>query len=197
MRVSVFGLLVGLSFFVAFDTFAQEADSLYALAVEAHDSGDSETAIALYTRVIELDDTNANAFWNRANLRPVAENQKALEDYARVTELVPQFDGGHGNYGHTLILAKRLKEARAASLKAHRLDNTVYSWPLNIGHTYMLEGKIDSAKTFYRWALYRMESRDDLESAVTDFDLFLERGWSPEESTDMRNWMLKSYEGTD
>ena len=172
-------------------------DSLYNLAVQAHDAGESDRAIALYSDVIELDPDHANAYWNRANLWPDEENARALVDYRKVTQLVPQFDGGFGNYGFSLLMEKRLKEAREASLKAHRLDNTVYSWPLNIGHTYLLEGNADSARVYYRWALFRMESREDLGGALSDFDAFIERDWELEASTAMRIWMMKRYEGND
>ncbi|NND70122.1 MAG: hypothetical protein HKN43_00945 [Rhodothermales bacterium] len=174
-----------------------EVDSLYSQAVQAHDSGEFERAIALYSDVIELDANHANAYWNRANLWPDEQNARALEDYKQVARLAPDFDAAFGNYGFTLLLENRLMDARKASLKAYRLDNTVYSWPLNIGHTYMLEGKPDSARIYYRWAIFRMESREDLDGAVSDFDTFIERGWKPETSSAMRIWMMKSYEGRD
>lgn len=194
-------LVIAVSFLIVTATAtAQEnsaAESVYQEASAAHDNGDFEKALELYSRTIELDPDYADAYWNRGNLWPDEENEKALLDYREVTRLAPKFDGGFGNYGFSLLMAGRFDEALTASMKAHRLDNTVYSWPLNVGHSHLMLGDMEMARQFYRWALYRMENRDDLNSAASDFDIFIERGWKAEESAALKKWMLKRYDGKD
>ncbi len=172
-------------------------DAAYQKAVEAHDSGEFNKAIELYTKVIEADPEHADAYWNRGNLWSEDQNDRALEDYRRVTELAPLFDGGFGNYGYSLLLAGRFDDAYAISEKAMNLDNSVYSWPLNMGHAKLLSGDIEKAREFYRWALYRMQSREELNSAVADFDIFIARGWSADQCKAMKTWMQKRYDGND
>lgn len=176
---------------------SSQAESVYQEASQAHDAGDFDRAIELYTQVISLDPDYADAYWNRGNLWPAEENEKALADYKEVTRLAPLFDGGFGNYGFSLLMAGKFEESLKASMKAHRLDNTVYSWPLNVGHAHLMLGDEEMARQFYRWALYRMESREDLNSAAADFDIFIERGWAPEKSAGIKRWMMKRYDGKD
>ena len=168
-----------------------KADSLFAAAVDADDAGNSETALALYTAVIAEDPTYSSAFWNRALLQTSA--VLAASDYRRVTLLDPGNASGWGNLGWSFILMHELEEARAVTLKASQLSPETYSWWLNLGHTYLLTGQAESAKPFYEEAVSRMESSEDLDGALGDFDLFVGNEWEPELAAQAADWMRSAF----
>ena len=122
--------------FVSSSAAQSQIEELYKQATEVHDSGDYRKAIELYTQVIELDPAHADAYWNRANLWEDDENDKALADYKKVTELAALFDAGFGNYGWSLLVDGQFQRARRPTARAMQLDPSVYSWPLNYGHTF-------------------------------------------------------------
>jgi hypothetical protein len=85
-----------------------------------------------------------------------------------------------GNQDWYLIQTKQIDHVRAVTRRAVEFDFGSYSWPMNLGHTYLLTAQPDSAYALYETALARMASEEDRQGATADFDLLIEREWAAE-----------------
>jgi len=113
-------------------TVSQEAHNELDLATLAEFRGEDQEAIHHLRAAVEIDPqysdalNNLGAYFHRAR-----DYEKAIECFAKVTQLDPDFYGGWANLSGSLIAVSRFKEALAASTRAYLLRPHE---PLVLGH---------------------------------------------------------------
>lgn len=181
-------------------TYAQSSsvpiDSLYDRAEQASEAGSTETALRLYGDILRRDSSETVALRYRSRLYAEEERyRKAAEELKRVQQLddSPPEDV-IGNRGWYLLLAGRdLETARDLSREAMKRNPRSSSWPLNLGHTFLLRYQPQSAKIYYRKAIERIETEEEYRSALSDFDIFVEQGYDKERIWGMKDWFRTTY----
>ncbi len=174
----------------------EQVQVLYQQASEYHNAGNYEKALELYTKVIELDATHADAYWNRGNLYGLQEKYDlAAADLRKVIAVFPEWADGYGNLGWYLMLQGKFKEAREACQKAYQLAPENFAWSMNLGHAYLLTGDPEIARTYYEKALALITSENEFETGpAADFGLFIENGWQVETSRQELAWMTQEFD---
>jgi len=87
------------------------------------------------------------------------------------------------------MLLVRWKEVEEITAKAQGLAPGKFSWTVNLGHIYLLQGKREQAQLWYRRALPLIPDEASLRFApLADFDLFVEPDWQAEGSREARDW---------
>lgn len=171
-------------------------DTLETRAERAADAGSTAVAIELYSRILERDSTDKGALWNRANLySEQGKYEEAASDLGRYQEIDPTPpDAVIGARGWYLTLAgDDLEKARELSRRAVEMDPSPGTWQLNLGHTFLLDEKPRTAKYYYREAIARIESRDELKRYLSDFNQLAKQGRSPGEVQAMEDWFHVTY----
>jgi Tfp pilus assembly protein PilF len=171
-------------------------DSLYDRAERAAEAGSTDTALRLYGDILARDSSETQALRYRAHLYAEQKQYgKAAGELKRVQQLDSDLtDGDFGNRGWYLILAgDDLEAARDLSRQAMERDPSVFAWPLNLGHTFLLRYQPKSAKIYYRKAIERIETEDGYQSALSDFDTFVEQGYDKRRIWGMKDWFRTTY----
>jgi tetratricopeptide (TPR) repeat protein len=155
-----------------------------------------DQAIVSFTEVIFLGNDTLNAYWRRAFAYSEQEQYKlALDDYQKVIDGAPFYAGGYGSYGWTLIEMGKFKTAKEYCSKAFELDSNEMAWMVNLGHVYLLTDQPDSARIFYKKALASITSTDRFkEGIMSDFDMFIESGWSEAEVRDEMKFVQSEWD---
>lgn len=177
-------------------------DSLYARAERAAEVGSTDVAIQLYGEILRRDSSETGALYDRADLYT---KQNLYAKAAQSLERVQKFDSTPtdyvlGNRAWYLILAdKQLDTARKLSRRAMEMDLNSWAWPLNHAHTYLLDKQPRTAKFYYRKAMRRMSGTEDMQRALSDFDMLIAQGRPKEEILKMKDWFHVTYlkEGQD
>ena len=92
--------------------YSEEIERVFTRAMDSFDSGDYESSIKFYSRVIELDSSIYQAYNNRGNAySQVAKYTEALEDYDMAIDLNPLFFQAYNNRGNAKFQMGLLKEA--------------------------------------------------------------------------------------
>jgi len=86
-----------------------------------------------------------------------------------------------------------MERARTMMRRAMELDQERYTWPLNLGYTYLLAQQPDSAYALHETALARMMSEEDMQRPMADFDLFIEQGWAAEAARKAKAWIKERF----
>ena len=176
---------------------AADIDELYRQGSAAYDAKDYALAIKLAEKIIKQTPDVYRGYWLRAIARAVGfkDYESAVADLEQVHLLAPGYAGAWGSRGWYLILMGRFQEARIPTEKAQALDPTLFAWTLNLGHTYLLQGDRDNAMQWYRKSLPLIQDRDALKSGpLSDFDMFISRGWSVDDSKQTRGWFVQVWE---
>ncbi len=152
-------------------------------------------AIESYTKIIDLDPGNVDAYWYRANLYGYSQKfELAISDYRKVNVLDPNVPGAFGNLGWYLILQGKLEEAKAPLKRAHEMEPHVYAWPVNLGHIFLLSGDEVKARKYYEKLLTLLNSEEEFENGpIADFKLFINKGWNPKACLREMLWMQNVF----
>lgn len=128
--------------------------------------GDYESAIAHFTRVIELNPDSAEAHYNRANAwQSRGETERALVDYSRAVELKPAHAEAYNNRGSLHAACGQFDPAirdfaQAIALRADYTDALA-----NRGRAYLETGRYREAVADYSMAI---ATKPDIASAYHD-----------------------------
>lgn len=149
-----------------------DINALFDAASEARDQGAYGKALQLYDRIIEVDSTEPAAYYQRARLLAQRERYHAAAqtfiDYEAVDATPqPSYVGTKGWYW---LLAGEIDSARTASRRAMAMEPRYPAWPLNLGHSYLVDYQPETAKFFYRQSMETIGGQSDLERCLADFD---------------------------
>ena len=177
------------------ETAASPVEQLYQQAVQLHQAGQLDQALAAYTRVIEQDRRHANAYLGRAQIYDAQQQYDlAIADLRQVIALNPENADAYGVLGWILIREGRFDEARTLTQKANELDPGAFAWAINLGHLYLLAGDEETARRYYLKGLDRIETEQQFEEGpVADFKLFIEKGWHVEGMQQELGWIKQAY----
>ena len=171
-------------------------DSLYARAERAAEAGSTDTALHLYGDILRQDSSETWALRRRARLHA---DQNKYDIAAQELKRARQLDDSPpddviGNRAWFLIRAgANLDRARDLSREAMEMNPRNYAWPLNLGHTFLLRYQPKSAKIYYRNAIDRIRSEEEYQSALSDFDTFVEQGYEKKRIWGMKDWFRTTY----
>lgn len=170
-------------------------DSLYVRADSLAEAGSTDAALRLYGQIVQRDSTEKDALYARANLYTERER---YADAARALKQIQKIDPTPsdwvlGNRGWYLILAGKPQKAREPTRQAMERDPHEAAWPLNLGHSYALRGQPETAKLYYRKALRRLDSEEEYQRFLADFDRFVEEDRSREDVLAMKDWFQVIY----
>ncbi len=98
--------------------------------------------------------------------------------------------------GWTLILQEKFSEAQKYLLEFNRLYPNEFAGLVNTGHTYLFTGNEEKAKEYYVETIKNIETEDELinNGPISDFDLFIEKGWEVEKCKKWKQWFLDQWE---
>lgn len=120
-----------------------------------------QKAIELYTKVIELDDTNIGAYNNRGNLkRKIKDLFSAMLDYNKAIEIDPEETGSYNNRGS---LRKELGDIQGALEDYNRviqIDPNFADVYNNRADLWLLLGELDKALQDVNYAIIQNASDD-------------------------------------
>ena len=196
-------LVLTLLFFKFFFVFGQQtilseqkAEEYFSQAAEFYKNNAYERAIDYCTKAIQLNINHADSYWYRgSSFYELKKYEEAIQDFEKVVELAPQFPSAYGSIGWNLILLGRFDEAITPINKSIELDSTLYYNFLNKGHVYLMKGNIETAKHYYKKALYNIETKEDFnEGPIADFEIFIKNGWKPEDCGNMKRWMINQFD---
>ena len=185
--------------------------ALFDAAGEAQDQEAYDEALQLYDRIIEVDSTEPAAYYQRGRTLARQERYYAaaqtFTDYEAVDPTPrPSYVGTKGWYW---LLAGEIDSARTASRRALGMNPNYPAWPLNLGHSFMVDYQPETAKFFYRQAMESIRSRRDLQRCLADFDTLATARYAKRISVDpdvhvaqvrsMKDWFHVTYlrEGND
>jgi len=136
------------------------------LGVALAGQGDFETAIAHYTRSLELNPQSAEACYNRANaFRAQEKLDPALADYTRAIELKPSYAEAFNNRGSLHAAAGQFDAAIRDFTQAIALRGDYTEALANRGHAYLETGRLREAVGDYSKAI---AAKPDFASAYHD-----------------------------
>ena len=193
VAVLIVGVLYGTD-----SALAQEGriDAWMNQAEQFAESDSIQEALDLYGQVLEQDSTVSNAYREKAAL--YAQQEKYVEA-ARQLEQLQEIRSEPsardiGTQAKYLIAAgEDLEAAQDLALQAMEMDLNTPRWPHALGHAYLLDRQPRTAKFYYRKAMERMTSREDLEVALATFDTLVVRGRPEEPLVTMKDWYHVTY----
>ena len=99
-----------------------------------------------------------------------------------------------GNTGWYKILAGKWEEAKVLCKTGYEADKNSYSYAVNYGHTFLLDGQMDSAYKYYARSLENLYYPNDYaDGPKKDFELFFTKGWSRKAAAEALDWMEQQY----
>lgn len=99
-----------------------------------------------------------------------------------------------GNTGWYKILAGKKEEAKRLCKIGYEADKTSYSYAVNYGHTFLLDGEMDSAYKYYARSLENLYYPNDYaDGPKKDFELFFTKGWNRKAAAEALDWMEQQY----
>lgn len=170
-------------------------ESLFQQALEAHKVGDMDNALAGYSKCIDLQPNHINSYKNRATIYMAQKHyEQAIADCRKLMELAPDDDYAYSNLGWLLILVGKFDEARDPCTKAWELNPQNYGETVNLGHTFLLTGDREKARFWYEKTIPLVPDAETVRSGpLTDFDLFIEKGWQVDASREERSWLAEVF----
>ena len=173
----------------------EQIEELFNQAHLFHQKQENGKAIETYTKIIELDRNNADAYWDRAFIySDLQQYESAISDCRTINILNPNFAQAFGSLGWYLILLGQIEEAKAPLMRAHEMEPHVYAWPVNLGHVLLLSGEEVAARRYYETALNLLNSEEDFENGpIADFKLFINKGWNAKACLREMLWMQNAF----
>lgn len=165
-------------------------------AEQLAESDSTEEALNLYEQVLEQDSTVSNAYREMASLYARQEQYvEAAQQMERLEAIRSQPSASDiGTWAKYLVLAgEDLETAQDLALQAMRMDLNTPREPIVLGHAYLLDRQPRTAKFYYRKAMERMTSREDLEVALSTFDTLVVQGHPEEPLITMKDWYHVTY----
>ena len=124
------------------------------LGVALADRGEFETAVAHFTRALELNPQSAEACYNRANtFRALEQFDRAEADYTRAIELKSDYAEAFNNRGSLRAARGRIAEAIQDFTQAISLRSDYVEALGNRGHAFLEAGKFHEAVDDYSKAI--------------------------------------------
>lgn len=173
-----------------------EISILYEQGTNYYFQSEHSKALPFFDQIIKRDSTNANAYWQRANvLSQMESDNQAIRDYLVVTRYYPEHAGTHGSLGWLYFKSGRFKKAAPHVRKAYELDSITPAWSINLGHLNVVLEDGSRAMSLYKRALTNTSSIDAYKKGIVeDFKLFIDNGWSENEFVKLRDQVAKEYE---
>ncbi len=168
-------------------------DSLRSVALEATKANQWPQSLEAWGRYLQVRPEDEEG-WRKHGyaLGQLGRHEEAVASYRRATELKPNSNRAWNGMCWHQILAGQFSAARPSCEKAVAIDPTSYAPAVNLGHTWMLEGKTEAANVWYRKALLLITDEADLKQApLADFDIFIQQGWEVEESRQAKAWFAE------
>lgn len=168
------------------------SETLRKEAIAAGDAHNTAKAIELWSRLLKDRPDDAQALRLRG-ARYAEEGKRGLAsaDHLRAVELEPESASTWSAGCWSKILLGDFTDAQPDCKKAVALNPGNLSAVANLGHTWLLQGDKDKAWSRYEAALLLIESKEDLDDILADFDLFKKRGWQPELSQTGDDWFAE------
>jgi tetratricopeptide (TPR) repeat protein len=162
------------------ETQSRAEDLRYA-GMTKQDNGDLDGAIADFTRAIELDPKDADAYYSRGDARAKKKQyDAALKDTQKAIELNSKDGHYYSSLAWYQLFNRKPREAIAASLKALKLspaDAVVIK--TNLAHSYLFDNQFDKAKAIYleyKDSKLRDDERTFSQAVLDDFKELEEAG---------------------
>lgn len=131
-----------------------EVEKYHALGYDARKKGDYSTAIAMYSKAIELCDGYFKAYFNRGfAFDKLAEYEKAIADYSKALEIEPKNAFVYYNRGVSLDKLQRYDEAIYNFSMAITLDPTKADFYHNRGFAFRKKLEYEKAIQDYNMAI--------------------------------------------
>lgn len=145
---------------------------LFDAASEAKQVGDSTLALHIYGRILQVDSTQSAAYFQRARIHAGQGRYRAAatEFVAYESAYAAPTANYIGTKGWYWLLAGEIEQAQAASRRAMEIDPRAVPWPLNLGHTFLVDHQPETAKFYYRQAMEHIRGPSDLQQCLRDFD---------------------------
>lgn len=149
--------------------------------------------------IIRFPDDAENYALRAEILSQLERHTEALADARHATGLKPALAMDEvaywGNLGWQRLLQGDLPAAQELVAKGRMLNPQSFASTLNQGHVYLLKGDRGRARAWYETAIPLIHERDTLNAGpLTDFDLFIARGWQVEASREERAWIETRWE---
>lgn len=184
---------------------------LFDAANRARDDRAYQQALRLYGRILQVDSTQSSAYFQRARILADQERYRAAAMEFVTLEAVNTAPRANyiGTKGWYWLLAGEIDRARTASRRAMEIAPNYAAWPLNLGHSYLIDHQPETAKFFYRQAMEHIRGRSDLQRCLKDFDRLAQESYAVRLSVDpaphvtrvraMKDWFHVTYlrEGDD
>lgn len=153
-------------------------------------------AIDWYSRIIRMDSTYLNAYWNRSGCYgELDQYADAIADLEIVAAGAPWFSSAPGNIGWYYMKQGEIEKSAPYIKEAFALDSTAMAWNINYGHLKLLTGNKEEAYRFYQRTLDLLSSEEEYTyGPVNDFNLFLRKGWYKSEVQAAKDWMEDQYQ---
>jgi tetratricopeptide (TPR) repeat protein len=184
---------------------------LFDAATQAKQAGDSTRALRLYGRILQVDSMQSGAYFQRGRI--YAGQGRYREAAAELVAYESVYATPRANYigtkGWYWLLAGEVEQARTASRRAMDIAPRAVPWPLNLGHTFLVDHQPETAKFFYRQAMENIQDRSDLDLCLRDFDRLAKPAYAARIAADpdphiarvraMKDWFHVTYlrEGDD
>lgn len=158
----------------------------------------NDEAIALFTKAIELNNNNGNAYWFRGNIYAEQERyDAAINDMKTINKLYPYFASAWGNTGWWYLKQFKVKDAEPFVKEAYKLDSTVSAWAVNLGHYHLFTNNGTEARRLYQKTLNNITTESEfMQGPLADFDLFMKSGMFQDVLAREKEWMLNEYNQT-
>ena len=124
LKTAVIFSTTGLMFVVPEKIKGEDANFFYNRAIDKYEAGDMYGALSDYTKAIQIDPMDKQAYYNRGNLKReyLNDHAGAISDYTKAIQIDPKFENAYFNRG----LSKRLLNDYYGSIsdynKALKLD---------------------------------------------------------------------------
>ena len=135
-------------------------------------------------------------YWSRARIKgeEYKDYASAVVDLEQVNRLEPNHKMAWGYRCWYLLLLGRFEESRIPCEKDEALNPAKVTSMVNLGHAYLLQGDSESAMQWYRKSLPFFRDDKELNSGpLSDFDLFISRGWSVQDVKKTRSWLERTW----
>jgi len=148
-----------------------------------------------FNEAIEINPQNINSYYFRGNsYGQLKEYYFAVKDYKIVTDSMPDLAVGYGNQGWYLLLDGKIFEALKVCKKAYELNSSELSYPLNLGHAYLLLGDTSLARNYYDEALDLLDRESQFKAGpVADLDIFIENEWQTDFALAAKNYLSTKF----
>ncbi len=174
-------------------TLKPDVNAQLVFAYKLHQNDEHEKAFAIYEQLLLQEPDNADIYVQRSILLlKLKQNEQAVADLKKAAQLRPKFAIAWGKLGWLLLLQNELPAAQIASSKAQALEPGNYAWTVNLAHSYLLQGQVETAQLWYQKTIPLIPDEKSLLSGpMADFVLFAARGWQTQQVAQIQIWFAE------